>query len=72
MKHRYPHPTTSALDDYLYVLDIHFVRDGALCSGMVEMGAPAGTWRCNLRSGVVGGAGAALGASLVPLHCDGA
>ena len=36
-------PTTDALDDYLYVIGLCFVRDGQLIEGMLEMGGPGAT-----------------------------
>jgi hypothetical protein len=44
----YGHPHSHALDDYLYVHDVRFVRDGALCSGMLEMGGPTDRLRTRL------------------------
>lgn len=42
------HPREDALDDYLYILDVHYVCDGALRCGMIELGSPGGVWRCTL------------------------
>ena len=34
----YGHPSTSPLDDYLYVIEVYFVRDDKLVRAMIEMG----------------------------------
>jgi len=42
------HPREDALDDYLYILDVHYVSDGALRCAMIELGMPHGVWHCVL------------------------
>lgn len=37
----YAPPKNSALDDYLYVENLHFVEGGVLYRGLLEMGGPA-------------------------------
>jgi hypothetical protein len=39
---------TSALDDYFYVENVHFVEDGQLCSTMLEYGGPFGVFRSRM------------------------
>jgi hypothetical protein len=34
----YGHPSTSPLDDYLYIMRVYFVRDGKLVRATLEMG----------------------------------
>ena len=41
-------PHEDALDDYLYIMDVHHVADGALRCAMIELGSPGGVWRCAL------------------------
>lgn len=42
------HPGEEAQGDYLYVLDVHYVKDGALRCAMIEIGGPRGVRHCVL------------------------
>jgi hypothetical protein len=44
----YGQPRTYALDDYFYVLDVHWVADGALVRGTIEIGGARGAHRTRL------------------------
>jgi len=46
-------PRNYALDDYMYVLDAHWVDGDTLYRGMLEIGGPGGTYRQTLSSASV-------------------
>lgn len=43
-------PKTYALDDYFYILDVHYVVDGTLMRGTIEIGGARGTHRTRITS----------------------
>ena len=49
----YGHPATSALADHLYVMGVHFVRDGRLVEATIEIGGPFGKRTTHLREELV-------------------
>jgi esterase/lipase superfamily enzyme len=46
-------PTTSALDDYLYITDLYYVHDGALYRGGIEAGGAGRVYRVRQMHGDV-------------------
>jgi hypothetical protein len=42
------HPRSSALDDYLYVTGVHYVRDGKLYCAMIEVGGRTSVFKARL------------------------
>jgi hypothetical protein len=45
----YGHPSREfALDDYLYILDVYFVRNSGLFRGTLEIGGPPGNYTARL------------------------
>jgi hypothetical protein len=47
-KGHHGHPRASALDDYLYITGIHYVRDNKLYTAMVEVGGKDCVFRARL------------------------
>lgn len=44
----YGQPHTYALDDYFYIIDLHYVRDGILYRGGIVIGGAGSHHRCEL------------------------
>jgi hypothetical protein len=49
-KEVFGHPRNYALDDYLYIIDVHWIEGDTLYRGMVEVGGPGGIYRQTLTS----------------------
>jgi hypothetical protein len=52
-KRHFGPPSTSALDDYLYLLDVHYVKSGCLRSAMIEIGGPNQNFSLRLSMGKI-------------------